>query len=600
MCAIFVSGLLSVEIAGEKCHMPLLGSLCSVKFRQIRGIMSTQIRLSSTRLPAILLAVLIVVAGLGTLPASATGSNEVIFPDANLRAVVASELGLAAGEPITEADLASLTSLFVWDSGISDLTGLEHASNIIELHVSGNQVSDISPLAGITNLTYLSLSNNQLTDLTPLAGLTNLVGLRLSDNQLTDVSGLETLTNLIGLGLSGNQLTDVSGLETLTNLTVLDLSKNHLSDLSPLAGLTNLTHLRLSDNQITDISPLTVLTGLYKLDIIGNPLGGDNAPLIESLEQSGTEVEGARSVSGTVTGVDRVKVIVYERSGSDWVEVDNLEILDGSYAIEVPASGVYRLEAFQVDDSGSKKPGTESLFWGGDSLDTAADVEVKTAVPVTGIDFNFNDDEPEPEPEPEPSVPVAPAQPSIVADGGVVNVSWQAPSDGGSPITGYTVTLTPLAGDPISADVSGDVNKHVFTDVPAGSWTASVSASNKVGVSPASPASQTVLVTQPVSALLPPQLTGLKTLGTSKSLTLWWKADLQSTPAVAHVLTYVKVREADGSVVNGPRIQVALNTVRSGHTINGLEKGATYRVYLRSRDANGNVSPALAFGYKHK
>ena len=163
------------------------------------------------------------------------GSDRTVnIPDANLRAVIADALGKAPNEPITESEMATLTSLDARGQGIRDLTGLEFATNLTVLELRFNSLADVSPLAGLTRLEELTLSANSLADVSPLAGL----------------------TNLTHLWLYGNRLTDISPLAGLTRLQLLSLASNSLADVSPLAGLTNLTILWLDANRLTDISPL--------------------------------------------------------------------------------------------------------------------------------------------------------------------------------------------------------------------------------------------------------------------------------------------------------------------------------------------------------
>ena len=56
-----------------------------------------------------------------------TPSGSVSIPDANLRAVIEELLGKASGAPITTEEMARVTRVIADESGISDLTGLEHA-----------------------------------------------------------------------------------------------------------------------------------------------------------------------------------------------------------------------------------------------------------------------------------------------------------------------------------------------------------------------------------------------------------------------------------------------------------------------------------------
>ena len=141
------------------------------------------------------------------------GGEPVEIPDGNLRAVISDSLGKARGAPINRADMATLRRI---DAGgypsnnISDLTGLEYATNLTELSLIANQISDISPLSGLTNLTYLDLEGNQISDIAALAGLTNLTHLSLGDNEISDISPLSGLTNLTSLDLSYNPLSATS------------------------------------------------------------------------------------------------------------------------------------------------------------------------------------------------------------------------------------------------------------------------------------------------------------------------------------------------------------------------------------------------------
>ena len=101
-------------------------------------------------------------------------SPAVSIPDANLRAVIEATLGKTSGAIITEADMASLTVLTAFNANISDLTGLEHATNLTELNFAVNSILDISALAGLTNLTSLVLTFDSISDISALAANTGL------------------------------------------------------------------------------------------------------------------------------------------------------------------------------------------------------------------------------------------------------------------------------------------------------------------------------------------------------------------------------------------------------------------------------------------
>ena len=176
------------------------------------------------------------------------------LPDTNLRAAVETALRKAGGDPIIPSEMATLTRLEARDANISDLTGLEGATNLTYLDFWKSSVSDLSPVAGLTNLTHLGFAAN---------------------NAISDVSALVGLTNLTAMWLNGNSISDLSPLAGLTNLTRLGLSENSISGISAMAGLTNLTLLKLDNNSISDLSPLVANTGLgsrTEINVKGNPL----------------------------------------------------------------------------------------------------------------------------------------------------------------------------------------------------------------------------------------------------------------------------------------------------------------------------------------
>lgn len=192
------------------------------------------------------------------------------IPDANLKAAIESALGV--NDPLRE-DMLELTYLSARSSGITDMTGIEYATNLTWLDLYQNQISDISAVSELTNLTVLRLYWNQISDISAVADLTNLTWLELGQNQISDISAIAGLTNLTSLSLFNDRLiSNISAVAGLTNLTSLDLGANQINDISAVAGLSNLTVLRLYRNQISDISALTDLTPLDTLNLENNPL----------------------------------------------------------------------------------------------------------------------------------------------------------------------------------------------------------------------------------------------------------------------------------------------------------------------------------------
>ena len=197
----------------------------------------------------------------------ASSAQMVEIPDPNLRKAVREALELPADTPITQQKMLELVAVSAWGAGITDLTGLEHATFLHVASFVGNQIQDLRPLAGLTYLETVALERNPVSDISPLANLINLESLRLSgDGRISDITPLTNLTRLEWLNLSGQAVSDISPLANLTNLVNLDLYGNQIMDITPLIGLENLEKLYLAGNPIKDFTPLAALEGI-ELDI---------------------------------------------------------------------------------------------------------------------------------------------------------------------------------------------------------------------------------------------------------------------------------------------------------------------------------------------
>jgi Leucine-rich repeat (LRR) protein len=208
------------------------------------------------------------------ITANFTEEKAVTFTDPNLEDAIREEIDID-GRPIYPSDLKVLYRLDTEEWNVSDLTGLEHCTELTRLDLYNKQIDDISPLVNLTSLTNLDLESNQTSDISPLANLKKLRYLSLGANQISDISSLADLKKLITLSLGGNQISDISSLADLESLTHLYLGGNQISDISPLANLTKptkLTYLSLGNNQISDISPLAKLTSLANLSLGSNQI----------------------------------------------------------------------------------------------------------------------------------------------------------------------------------------------------------------------------------------------------------------------------------------------------------------------------------------
>ena len=141
-----------------------------------------------------------------------TTPTAVAIPDKNLAAAVREALGLGAKATITKQAMPKLTSLNASDRQISDLAGLEYATELTDLDLGRNQITNFTPLAELPKLRKLYLWTNEISDLSVLPQLPKLELLDLNWNRISDVSPLAGFTNLKELWLQGNNLVDTSTL----------------------------------------------------------------------------------------------------------------------------------------------------------------------------------------------------------------------------------------------------------------------------------------------------------------------------------------------------------------------------------------------------
>jgi Fibronectin type III domain/Collagen triple helix repeat (20 copies) len=185
---------------------------------------------------------------------------------------------------------------------------------------------------------------------------------------------------------------------------------------------------------------------------------------------------------------------------------------------------------------------------------------------------------------PPPAVPGAPTGVTATAGNGSAIVSWTSPSsDGGSPITGYTVSTqltvpgTGLVPSPVTVGPSfGGVN---ITGLTRGaSYTFTVSATNANGTGPASSPSNVV-----TPQTVPGAPTAVFATAFPSSAFVQWQAPADGgSPIGSYTVS--------GQVVSGIGNPVTPVTVASSATsanVPGLTNGATYQFTVTATNAIG-------------
>ncbi len=211
-------------------------------------------------------------------------ANTVEIVDDNLRSLLINELSLSTDQ-ITVNDLKQLTELETPDNDpskkISNLSGLEHATNLTYLDLSYNKITDLTPISNLTKLEHLDISYNDgsvegtngITDISCLSNLTKLTYFSsIANKGIKDYSVVKNFKDLTYLNLSMCDIDNIEFLKDLTSLEKLYLVSNKISNVSPLRKLTSLKKLALGTNEIYSIDCLKDLTNLERFTVENNNL----------------------------------------------------------------------------------------------------------------------------------------------------------------------------------------------------------------------------------------------------------------------------------------------------------------------------------------
>ena len=276
------------------------------------------------------------------------------MPDLALRAAVQETLELPAATKLTQEEMRSLIYLSARDRGISDITGLEFATNLRELYLNKNPITNLRPLSNLTLLESLhlwALSPDTLTlDLHPLATLVNLEELSLGNSRVSDISPLAGLKKLRDLSLLHNDLEDLRPLVGLTELRILSIEGNPINDLSPLAGL-NLRELDMSTTSITDLRPLATLISLEALFLVGNGIS-DISPLAELMKLQHLDLSNNKiSDISPLAGLTELRILwIKENPITDFSPLAGLNLTDLKYdVVDEPTEQTDPSEAWMPD-----------------------------------------------------------------------------------------------------------------------------------------------------------------------------------------------------------------------------------------------------------
>lgn len=213
-------------------------------------------------------------------------TTEWIIPDPAFRALVISDLtqiGYDPATPLTLAVAQSLPFLQGDATGVTDLTGIEQATNLTYVNLSNaGALASVEPFSGLVKVEYVSLDGAvSVTDYSPFSGMPNMTSFNVRSNEPSN-SPIGTLRFLAGNKAlqsvdiyNATNLGTLDGLSDLTHLTQVSVRSSGVTDPSPLNSLrgasVSVTNFALEDAEKVDWSGSAEL-------LANNTVEGDNIP----------------------------------------------------------------------------------------------------------------------------------------------------------------------------------------------------------------------------------------------------------------------------------------------------------------------------------
>ncbi len=283
--------------------------------------------------------------------------------------------------------------------------------------------------------------------------------------------------------------------------------------------------------------------------------------------QRGGDISGVATASGRTTPLANVYVTLFPTGSSGpglyGAQTDSA----GRFITQSVPPGSYKVGF--IDYSGAQLPANTYFYYNNAQTLAAATAVTVTQGQTTALGVPTG-----------PTAPSAPTAVSATAGDGTAAVTFAAPaSNGGSPITGYTITPSPPCSGCTGLTTTGTSSTvHGLTNGTA--YTFTVTAANGVGPSPASAAST------PVTPKVTPS-----TVPTAPTAVAATPGDKRAT------VTFVAPASNGGSpitrytVTAAPGGRSATTTGATTATVLGLTNGTAYTFRVTATNAAG-TSPA--------
>ena len=276
------------------------------------------------------------------------------FPDPAVQAVLKTSYD-QNGDGILQESEQTFTSLYLYDQGVTDLTGVELLTWLTSLDVSRNSgLTDVN-VKKLVNLEYLYASETGIISI-DVSGLTKLTSFSVTNcaNLATiTAEGCTSLTEIYSYGDSSFPSLTTLNLSGCTAMTTFYASGEKLESLD-LTGCTGLTFVSASYRENLTSLTLTGCTNLTSLSVTNNAkLATLTVSGMEKLEMLYLDDNPSLS-NPTLTGLPALKSLyVYNTPGLTSLDVSDMKKLETLHAYNtgltaIDVSGLTALTSLQV------------------------------------------------------------------------------------------------------------------------------------------------------------------------------------------------------------------------------------------------------------
>lgn len=244
---------------------------------------------------------------------------------------------------VDSAKISSRDSIAIRDRNVSDFTGIEGFTSLINLDCSGNNLTNLDLSANI-NLVELNCENNNISNLN-VTGNVDLESLNCNNNNLSNID-VSSNTKLTSLSVVFNNLSSLE-VSMLVDLELLFCAQNQLNEIS-VENNTKLRTLSCNSNAISQLNLYsnpnlkTVLCSENQISALDLSLN----PLIDFLSVGTNGLKNLNVKNGNNNNMDtgsfftsnnpdlscvQVDDVVY--SETNWTNIDNTTNFSESCAV---------------------------------------------------------------------------------------------------------------------------------------------------------------------------------------------------------------------------------------------------------------------------